>query len=392
MSTFKRSLSAFMAFIMVLSVFSGVAGVFAPKASAAAVAGTSMVKSYDAIEAEYDKFIYLGEEAYEDDGNGNLILTDYYVQPGDWITYRLYVKSDLFIGNSMPYTAYDNSFFDVTVCTDNPVISNGYETLNDNAPKNPNHPMVADQQIYHSLTSKTANGVSVIKNGYCELDNVASSTLDLTMNQWTKDTTNSALAYMNVFTSDEWLLEWKVRVREDLPEGARGISQIYYNMFKIAKRSDTGETDYRRPADVSSADSTIDIPQWENVPKYDQSKSMYVNRNIIQHFFVEDTYMEFTIGEAPAGGMISTIVMLVLMVAVFYFFVIRPQKKQEKEVATMRNALQVGDEITTVGGIIGKIVSIKEETVMIETGNERTKIRILRSAVRNVDVKAEDAE
>ncbi len=104
-------------------------------------------------------------------------------------------------------------------------------------------------------------------------------------------------------------------------------------------------------------------------------------------------FLEQATGETPAaGGMISTIVMLVLMVAVFYFFVIRPQKKQEKEVATMRNALQVGDEITTVGGIIGKIVSIKEETVMIETGNERTKIRILRSAVRNVDVKAEDAE
>ena len=58
----------------------------------------------------------------------------------------------------------------------------------------------------------------------------------------------------------------------------------------------------------------------------------------------------------------------------------------------MRNGLQVGDEITTIGGIIGKIVSIKEETVMIETGHDRTKIRILRSAVRNVDVHAEDAQ
>ena len=75
-----------------------------------------------------------------------------------------------------------------------------------------------------------------------------------------------------------------------------------------------------------------------------------------------------------------------------YFLMIRPQKKQEREVNNMRNNLQVGDEITTIGGIIGKIVSIKEETVMIETGHDRTKIRILRSAVRNVDVHAEDAQ
>ncbi len=89
---------------------------------------------------------------------------------------------------------------------------------------------------------------------------------------------------------------------------------------------------------------------------------------------------------------ITTIVMLVAMVAIFYFFMYRPQKKQEKEESAMRNNLQVGDEITTIGGIIGKIVSIKDETVLIETSNERNKIRILRTAVRKVDVHAEDAD
>lgn len=88
----------------------------------------------------------------------------------------------------------------------------------------------------------------------------------------------------------------------------------------------------------------------------------------------------------------ATILMLVAMVAIFYFFLYRPQKKQEKETAKMRSDLKVGDEITTIGGIIGKIVSIKDETVMIETGNEKTKIRILRSAVRCVDVHVEDIE
>lgn len=92
-----------------------------------------------------------------------------------------------------------------------------------------------------------------------------------------------------------------------------------------------------------------------------------------------------------AGSMIITIIMLVAVFVVFYFFGIRPQKKQEKQQADMRNNLQVGDEITTIGGIIGKVVSIKDETCVIETSRERTKMRILKSAVSRVDVKAEDS-
>ena len=91
-------------------------------------------------------------------------------------------------------------------------------------------------------------------------------------------------------------------------------------------------------------------------------------------------------------GNIGSIILIVVMFAAMYFFMIRPQKKQEREINNMRNNLQVGDEITTIGGIIGKIVSIKEETLMIETGHDRTKIRILKTAVRNVDVHAEDAQ
>lgn len=84
-----------------------------------------------------------------------------------------------------------------------------------------------------------------------------------------------------------------------------------------------------------------------------------------------------------------TILMVVALVVVFYLMY-RSQKKQEKETNDMRNSLEVGDEITTIGGIIGEIVSIKEETVTIETGKDRTKMRILRSAIRNVDVHVSD--
>ena len=95
-------------------------------------------------------------------------------------------------------------------------------------------------------------------------------------------------------------------------------------------------------------------------------------------------------GGGGLGGLLMPIIMIVALIAVF-FFTTRSQRKQEKETANMRNNLQVGDEITTIGGIIGKIVSIKEETCVIETSRVGTKIRILKSAVSRVDVKAEDS-
>ena len=103
------------------------------------------------------------------------------------------------------------------------------------------------------------------------------------------------------------------------------------------------------------------------------------------------TALESTPTSDPLSGIIS-FAMIALMFGALYFFMIRPQKKQEKETNAMRNNLQVGDEITTIGGIIGKIISIKEETCVIETGRDRTTMRILKSAVARVDVHAEDAE
>ncbi len=91
------------------------------------------------------------------------------------------------------------------------------------------------------------------------------------------------------------------------------------------------------------------------------------------------------------GGLMAQLsfpLMLVAMIAVFYFLMIRPQKKQEKEAQEMRDSLAVGDEVTTIGGIIGEIVSIKDETVTIETSKAGTKIRFLKTAIRSVDVSA----
>ena len=92
------------------------------------------------------------------------------------------------------------------------------------------------------------------------------------------------------------------------------------------------------------------------------------------------------------GGIesLGSILIIVVMFVALYFFMIRPQKKQERKDAEMRDALQVGDEVTTIGGIIGKVVSIKGETFVLETTKDKTKIRFLKGAIRSVDVKAAD--
>lgn len=102
-----------------------------------------------------------------------------------------------------------------------------------------------------------------------------------------------------------------------------------------------------------------------------------------------NTLLENTAQGNPLGGSMGLIIMI-LMFVVLYFVMIRPQKKQEKKDAEMRQNLAVGDEVTTIGGIIGKVVSIKEETFVLETTKDKTKIRFLKGAVRSVDVKAAD--
>ena len=93
--------------------------------------------------------------------------------------------------------------------------------------------------------------------------------------------------------------------------------------------------------------------------------------------------------ENPLASALPMIIMIVLLVGMF-IFTSRSNKKKEKEAADMRDNLQVGDEVTTIGGIIGKVVSIKEETFVLETTKEKTQIRFLKGAIRSVDVKIAD--
>ena len=83
------------------------------------------------------------------------------------------------------------------------------------------------------------------------------------------------------------------------------------------------------------------------------------------------------------GGDLLSLLPMILILGVMYFLLLRPQKKREKEIQNMRNSLQVGDEIVTAGGIVGRIVSLREDTLVIETGSDRSKIRIKRWAVQS---------
>lgn len=108
--------------------------------------------------------------------------------------------------------------------------------------------------------------------------------------------------------------------------------------------------------------------------------------------FLLDTAAEGA-GDASAalgGGMGMTWIIMIVMLVGMWWFTSRSQKKKDKEAQDMRDSLQVGDEVTTIGGIIGKVVSIKEETFVLETTKEKTHIRFLKGAIRSVDVRIAD--
>lgn len=93
------------------------------------------------------------------------------------------------------------------------------------------------------------------------------------------------------------------------------------------------------------------------------------------------------------GGWASTLISLIpfaLIILVFYFMLIRPQKKRQKEEQQMRNSLRVGDELVTIGGICGRVVNIKDDTITIESGSDRTKIVFQKAAIQTVLTKHDD--
>ena len=106
-------------------------------------------------------------------------------------------------------------------------------------------------------------------------------------------------------------------------------------------------------------------------------------------------FMALDTTSATAGGGLQMIIMLLVygvVIVALYFIFFRPQSKKKKKEAEMRKNAQVGDEITTIGGVCGRIVAVKDETdsIIIETGSDKSKLRVKRWAIGSVDTVHED--
>ncbi len=102
--------------------------------------------------------------------------------------------------------------------------------------------------------------------------------------------------------------------------------------------------------------------------------------------------MVMALNKMPAlsdyGTIIAQFLPFVVLIVVFYFFLIRPQRKRDKQERDMRNSIGIGDEISTIGGFIGRVVSIKDDVLVIESSSDRTKLKIYRWAIRGKEAPA----
>ena len=89
----------------------------------------------------------------------------------------------------------------------------------------------------------------------------------------------------------------------------------------------------------------------------------------------------FQVLTAPAADLTSMLVMIVGMIAVFYFMLIRPENKRKKEAEQMRSSVKTGDKITTIGGIIGTVVNVKDDKIVIETSADQVRIEFAKWAI-----------
>lgn len=119
-----------------------------------------------------------------------------------------------------------------------------------------------------------------------------------------------------------------------------------------------------------------------------QALIMEVQYRIMENFMV----LANTTDPNAGGSMWTILIFYAVIIVGFYLLLIRPSSKKKKKEEAMRKNAQIGDEITTIGGIVGRIISVKEETdtVVIETGTDRAKLRVKRWAIGSVDTEREE--
>ena len=96
--------------------------------------------------------------------------------------------------------------------------------------------------------------------------------------------------------------------------------------------------------------------------------------------------------DVAGGGMGSTLIMLVVMVAVFYFMLIRPENKRKKEAENMRSSVKTGDKVITIGGITGTVVNVREDKFVLETGADQVRIEFAKWALSTNETANENAK
>lgn len=102
--------------------------------------------------------------------------------------------------------------------------------------------------------------------------------------------------------------------------------------------------------------------------------------------------INFLTGTGMGGGMGGSIIMIVAMIGIFYFLMIRPENKKKKKLEEMRNNVKVGDNITTIGGVVGDVCHVKDDIIVIEVGADRVRIEFNKWAISTNNTAMKEAE
>ncbi len=296
MSTLKKVISLVLCAAILVGSFALV-GNIAPVASAAEE--TPKIDSYADLVAKYgqngDGFVYAGIEFYESNGK----LTDYYVKSGDELTVRVYVKSNMFIGETYVSSFYENSFFDVKLAGGpNASLSNGYTSNYGQGTINAKHPAKINNNAGHTITAIQSASAGWLKN-VCGYTADYLKTVDMVKSNTKTDITKSINAYDA--TSDEWLFEYYVKIQPGLADGTEGNVTSPIALWHAAINSKTGKHDARRQSYIP-----VITPEKQAAGSvtFDDTTTMAaaMDSGVIDYFVSEDLEHTFTIGEPPAGG------------------------------------------------------------------------------------------
>ena len=325
MSNSKRILSFVMAFAMVMTVFSGMGAIFAPKAAAEALpapttgysGAESVIKTMDEIKANgyadgsNNWFIYFGIDFYEQNAAGDYELTDHYVNPGQNLRGYVYYKSNLWIGAGTVYFVFDRNFFDVTNGATNLTYLDSYDPNHEqypteNYPANikgsPNtaHAGVAANGNYYNYTTKWARNVPGFKEAanlnFHDVPLAESDTWDFWYFLYGRDATSTS-AYR--FDVDDHFFTFDIKVREFMPDGVTKLADGTTGFVKLDKRCFSIWDNQDGAGDKQSKrQANINVRVDEGA--FAQAKRMNVqNFYDVNDFMTDDCAHTFTIGQNP---------------------------------------------------------------------------------------------